>query len=119
MKQKHFQALHQKGYSNTQIAHMKYLADAASKEVAAKNKEEEILLMMAIPLNILVHDYWPKTAKQKAPEFITKVVSLYESVQKGVVSQEELNDLLKEYTEVDFKDIWKRKVEEKRAKGRA
>lgn len=35
---------------------------------------------LAIPLNVLVNDYWEKSARKRIPKFIEDVISLYEAV---------------------------------------
>ena len=56
--------------------------------------EKAFILMIWIPMNILATDYWEKTAKKRMPEFVDKVTSLYESVQHGVVTYEQMvNDI--------------------------
>lgn len=79
------------------------LAMRAISKIQADKTEDEItvrafLAQLAIPLNILVHEHWPKSAKKKAPKFIDDVLSLQDSWIRGVVTDEELEDLLFEYT---------------------
>ena len=62
--------------------------------------------MLAIPLIILFEDYWQKTAKKKAPKFIDDVASLYESVQMGVVTEQQLADSLYELAGVKIEAEW-------------
>lgn len=77
-----------------------------------RKKTEEIsiqkafLYMLAIPLNVLVNDYWSKSAKTRAPKFIEDCLSLYESVQSGAVSNEELADLLENMAGVTIQAKW-------------
>lgn len=68
--------------------------------------EKAFLYMLAIPLNVLVNDYWSKSAKKKAPKFIDDVINLYEAVQNGNVSSEELADLLEDMAGVKITAEW-------------
>ena len=88
-----------KGLTPLQLAEMKALTEKYAKEAEVR----AFLHMLAIPLNILIIDYWPKSARKRIPEFIDKVLSLYESVQLGVVTDEELREVLRDYAgmEVD------------------
>ncbi len=52
--------------------------------------EKAFMLMIWIPINLLALDYWEKSAKKRIPEFIDKVMSLYEAVQQGVVTYEDM-----------------------------
>ena len=83
------------------------------REISRKEyekKENEVharafLTQLAIPLNVLVHDWWPKTAKRRAKPFIEAVLDLNDSWIRGVVTDEELEDLLFEYTGYRMKDL--------------
>lgn len=75
--------------------------ERARKILMQKNAElaEEILLMMlVIPTNILVSDYWPKTAKKRIPYFVEQCISLYEAWEMGVVDMQQMIDLTEEYS---------------------
>lgn len=81
---------------------MKERANARQQE-----NEKAFLYMLAIPLNVLAcEDYWGDDAKEKAPAFIEEVVSLYEAVQNGNVSNEELSEFLWEYAGVTIDAEW-------------
>ena len=71
------------------------MREVAKKE-ANKATDRAFLYMLAIPLNVLVNDYWPKSAKKRAPKFIDDVLSLYEAVEAGVVTDEQLRELLRD-----------------------
>lgn len=63
------------------------------------------MAQLAVPLNVLVHDYWPKSAKKKAPKFIDEVLSLQDAWIRGIVTDEQLEDLLFDYTGLRMKDL--------------
>lgn len=94
------------GLTNVDLLRMKEIAKKQSEAMESVAIEKAFLFMLAIPLNVLVNDYWSKTAKKKAPKFIEDVTSLYLSVQEGSVSAEDLADLLKEYADVDVEVEW-------------
>ena len=62
--------------------------------------------MLAIPLNVLFNDYWAKSAKKKAPKFIDEVIKLYEAVQDGYVTDEQLAELLDDLAGVKIEAEW-------------
>lgn len=97
------------GISNVDLMRMKEVAKKEAKKLESDAVEKAFLYMLAIPLNVLVHDYWSKTAKKKAPKFIEDVISLYESVQAGVVTDEELAGLLNELAGVNVEAEWLKK----------
>lgn len=97
------------GISNVDIMRMKEVAKEEAKKMESDAVEKAFLYMLAIPLNVLVNDYWSKTAKKKAPKFIEDVISLYESVQAGVVTDEELAELLNELAGVNIEAEWLKK----------
>ena len=68
--------------------------------------EQILTMMLVIPTNVLVSDYWQKSAKKRAPKFIEDVMSLYEAVEKGVVSEKQLADLLYELAGIKIEAEW-------------
>ena len=52
--------------------------------------DKAFMLMIWIPINLLASDYWEKSARKRIPEFTDKVMSLYEAVQQGVVTYEDM-----------------------------
>lgn len=47
-------------------------------------------LMLSIPTNVLARCYWEKTAAKRIPQFIDECLSVYESIDAGVLSVTEL-----------------------------
>lgn len=99
------------GLSNVDFARMLEVADRKAKEAERIGCEKAFVYMLAIPLNILVNDYWSKTAKKKIPEFIDKTMSLFDSVEKSVVDHAELIELLEEYSGVKIDVEWAKRRE--------
>lgn len=94
------------GFNNNQIGVVLESASKKADELQRIAKEKAFLYMLAIPLNVLVNDYWEKSAKKRIPKFIEDVISLYEAVQEGVVTDEQLADLLYEYAGVKIEADW-------------
>ena len=68
------------------ILHLKKVAIAVSRS-----------LMVATVMNILGHLYWEKTAKIKLPKLMEEVDSLYDSIESGVIS---INELIQDTAEM-------------------
>lgn len=98
------------GLTNVDLARMRDAARKEAMKVENEIFEKSFLYMLAIPLNVLVNDYWSKTAKRRAPKFIEDVLSLYESVRDGYVTEEELAALLEEYAKVTVNKAWLEKI---------
>ena len=94
------------GLSPVDIARLKAIAQAEAKKAEGQATERAFLYMLAIPLNVLVNDYWSKSAKKRAPKFIDDVIKLYEAVQDGIVSDGELADLLEDMAGVQITAEW-------------
>lgn len=94
----------QAGMSTIDVARMRAIAKKQAEQMESKAIEEAFLAMLAIPLNILIYDYWPKTGKKRAPKFIEDVLSLFESWELGIVTSEQLTDFLKEYAGITIED---------------
>ena len=76
-----------------------------NSHIEDKANEKAFLYMLAIPLNVLV-DQWGDEAKDKAPEFIEEVIGLYEAVQDGIVSDDQLAELLDDMAGVKIEADW-------------
>ena len=99
------------GLTPLDMLRMKAIAKNQATIMEKEAIEKAFLFMLAIPLNVLVNDYWSKTAKRKAPKFIEDVVSLYESVQAGVVTCDDLAALLDEYADMSIEAEWLKRKE--------
>ena len=94
------------GMSNVDLLMVKESAKKAAKTIEKEATEKAFLYMLAIPLNVLFNDYWQKSAKKRAPKFIEDVMSLYDALQNGVVSDKQLADLLDELAGVKIDADW-------------
>ena len=94
------------GISNVDLLMVKESAKKAAKTIEKEATEKAFLYMLAIPLNVLFNDYWQKSAKKRAPKFIEDVMSLYDAVQQGVVSDKQLANLLDELAGVKIDADW-------------
>ena len=95
-------------YSGLTPLGQRQLIEISRREVEKRESEiavRSFLAQLTLPLNILVHDYWPKSAKKKAPKFIDDLLSLTDSWVRGVVTDKELEDLLFEFTGLRVIDL--------------
>ena len=103
-----------KGLTPLEVLRMQEIAKREAEKMEYEATEKAFLYMLAIPLNVLVNDYWPKTGKRRAAKFLDDVISLWDSVIAGVVTERELADLLKEYADYTVNELWLQKIEEKK-----
>lgn len=100
----------QQGMSNIDILRMQEIAKREANKMSDEAEkiatEKAFLFMLGIPLNILMHDYWKKSAKKRMPKFIKEVLSLYEAVEMGVVEFQEISDLLFDLSGVRYEAEW-------------
>ena len=96
------------GYSPLDVAKMQAIAKHQAQKMMTRAREEAFVDMLLIPVQVLAFDYWSKTAKKKMPEYIKEVLSLYESVQCGAVTREELNEEFKRLSGIDLIEEWNR-----------
>lgn len=94
------------GMTSVDLLRIKETAKKEAQRMEQQATERAFLYMLAIPLNVLFNDYWEKTAKRKAPKFIEEVIKLYEAVQNGVVSEQQLADLLDDLAGVKIEAEW-------------
>ena len=64
------------------------------------------LYMIGVPLNVLYHDYWGEDAKELAPEFTSKCFALFDSLQDGIVTHEEIVQLIEDLTGITVEASW-------------
>lgn len=67
------------------------------QEVNDNLAEELLLMMLVIPTNVLINDYWEKSAKKRIPKFVKDCMSLFRSWEDGHVSMTEMQKLTEEY----------------------
>ena len=101
---------------------------ATIRRQAIKEMEEELTrktvrralavskaLMVAVTMNVLGHCYWQKTADKKLNKLMEECNSLFDSIESGVISINELiqdtaemGNLKSEYFDIlkDDKDLW-------------
>lgn len=94
------------GMTPLEVLRMREIARKEAQKMETEATEKAFLYMLAIPLQVLAFDYWPKSAKKRMPKFIEDVISLYESVQMGIVTDEELAADLYEYSGVEINAEW-------------
>ena len=76
--------------------------DKLKAEVMEEAVNQAMVLMMTIPLEVLITDYWPKTAYKRGEEFTEKVLTLYNRYEAGEVSMADLKADLWEYGGIRF-----------------
>ncbi len=96
-RQKRAEGKKQKVYTLTQAQIDKIKTDATKDAI-----NQAMVLMLVLPLEILITDYWPKTAHKRGREFTEKVLDLYSQWENDEISMEELQKDLWEYGGVRF-----------------
>lgn len=77
----------------------KILADTNVKVAA-----DIMRMMLVIPVNVLVSDYWKQTAKKRIPKFVEDCMSLYKAWETGAVDMEDMQKLAEEYSGIRLLD---------------
>ena len=103
-----FQRMRKSGLSSADIARMYGVAKQASREMEQDATERAFLYMLAIPLNVLADA--GTITHDNAETYIRDVISLYSSVEAGVVTEQDLADLLKDYTGIEITADWMQKI---------
>lgn len=62
-----------------------------------KLTEEIFRMMLVIPTNVLISDYWEKTAEKRIPKFVDDCMKLYSSWQSGVIKMDDMQKLTEKY----------------------
>lgn len=92
----------QKVYTLTQSQIDKIRSDAMEEAV-----NQAMVLMLTLPLEVLITDYWTKTAYKRGQEFTQKVLDLYYRWETGEISMDDLKNDLWEYggIRLEYKEI--------------
>lgn len=95
-----------KGFTPLEVEHMKEIARKQAEKLEKEATEKAFVDMLAVPCAVLAYDYWQKSAKKRIPEFIKEVVSLYESIQVGACTREEIVETFEELAGVKLEAEW-------------
>lgn len=68
--------------------------------------EKGMMLTLAAVLNLLIEDYWRKTASKRVPKFAEDVVNLIDAIQCGVVDIEDCVAYVEQETGMKFNADW-------------
>lgn len=88
----------------------KLIKDTVKRAIAVSKA-----LMVAVTMNVLGHCYWEKSADKRLPKLMDECNSLYDSIENGVISINELiqdtatmGNLKSEYFDIlkNDKDLW-------------
>lgn len=80
-----------------ELKRIKRLEAKKVKEILMMKNGEVFKRMLIIATNVLIADFWPKSARKKIPEFVERCMSLYEAWKKGVVTMDEMQKLTEDY----------------------
>ena len=75
------------------------------EEITADAVNTAMLLMLVLPMNVLMEDYWPKTYEKKIPEFTEKLLNKYNQWIDGKLDMEKLKKDLWEYGGVRLEEV--------------
>ena len=59
-------------------------------DIVEEVTNQSVALMLMLPMKVLMDDYWPKSYKQKMPNFINKTLELYDRWQNNQLDMKEL-----------------------------
>lgn len=102
-----------KGMTPLEVAQMQAIAKSAAVNMEREATEKAFVDMLIVPCAIIAFDYWQKSAKKRMPAFIKEVVSLYESIQVGAVTREEIVQTFEELSGMKLETEWYKLREDK------
>lgn len=68
--------------------------------------EKGMMLTLAVVLNLLIEDYWKKTAPQRVPKLAEDAIKLIEAIQCGAVDVEDCVAYVEQETGMKFDADW-------------
>ena len=84
---------------------MRNKANELMQDAKEEAVNETLTLLLALPLEVLMDYYWPKSYKKKIPEFTEHVLEYYNRWQDGEIQIEELQKDLWEYAGIRLEAI--------------
>lgn len=105
-KQKRVKQALKKGMTPLEIAQMQAIARKHALMMEKEATEKAFVDMLIVPCAVIAFDYWQKSAKKRMPAFIKEVVSLYESIQVGAVTREEIIETFEELSGLQLEAEW-------------
>ena len=63
-------------------------------DIVEEVTNQSVALMLMLPMKVLIDDYWPKSYKQKMPNFINKTIELYSKWQNNELDIKKLEEEL-------------------------
>lgn len=70
-------------------------------EIIKQDAVAEMLgVVLALPMDVLMEDFWPKTYPKKIPQFTKKLLEKFEKYQNGELDMKELQEKLWTYAGV-------------------
>lgn len=101
-----FHRAKKKGMSNIDILRMKEEAKKAAETMEQDAIEKAMIVTMTIFMNLLIEDYWKKTAKKRVPRLVEQFLMLYDSFQAGVVDYEDCVAYVEEHAGITIETEW-------------
>ena len=81
---------------------------AEAKDIAIEAATDHaMLLLFALPCEVLKNHYWVKTHKKKLPEFMSYLLDYYEKWKTDQLTMEEIKTDLWEYGGIKFEEVTK------------
>lgn len=68
--------------------------EESKREIYEETVNTTLALLLGLPMKVLMDDYWKKSYKKRIPEFIDKVLELYDKWQDDELDISELNQEL-------------------------
>lgn len=73
------------------------LIERARKEAYEKAIDDAVILMLTLPLEVLMNNYWAKSHEKRIPKFVDEVLEYYEAWRNGELDIDILVKDLEEY----------------------
>ena len=69
----------------------------AKEEATSEAINQAIALLLTLPLEVLMDNYWPKSYEKRLPGFVDKVIEYYEMWQDGKLDMDKMKEDLWQY----------------------
>lgn len=66
----------------------------------AKLARDTFKLMLCIPTNVLIADYWTKTAERRIPKFVDDCMDTYKAYTDGLIDMAEMQTMTEKFAKI-------------------
>ena len=94
------------GMNELDVLRVRTIAKQEAEKMEQYAVEKGLVASMTVIFNLLIEDYWQKTAPKRVPKLAEDAIGLWEAIIMGVVDYEDCVAYVEECTGMKFNSDW-------------